>query len=125
VEESVSVTSFADLPLAGSAKRWNGGAAEKRVRRWAGAQEKPNAAYRRAHLWYDSSKKELFTGYKLLFADIIDGELVAVPRALAAAAAVLDGARGGLDVPDRDRSRLRSHLARYYKKMGESPPWES
>jgi hypothetical protein len=27
-------------------------------------------------------------------------------------------------VPDGDRHRLRNHLARYYQKMGDTPPWE-
>lgn len=117
------VNRFANLPLADRARRWNGAAAEKRVRRWATAEDSPNAKYRKAHLWYDSGKEDEFTGYKLLIADVIDGELRAVPRAVIAAAGVLDGARGGLNVPDSDRAKLRSHLGRYYERMGEQPPW--
>jgi hypothetical protein len=55
---------------------------------------------------------------------VIDGQLRAVPRGVTAAAAVIDGARGGLDVPDSDRPKLRRHLARYYTKMDEKPPWK-
>lgn len=33
-----------------------------------------------------------------------------------AAAAVMQGSRGGIDVPDKDRDRIRSHLAKYYAK---------
>ena len=47
-----------------------------------------------------------------------------MPGAIIAAAGILDGARGGVDVPDADRPKLRRHLARYYAKMGETPPWE-
>ena len=25
---------------------------------------------------------------------------------------------------DRDRDRAKSHLATYYQKMGETPPWD-
>lgn len=41
-----------------------------------------------------------------------------------AAGAIMDGARGGIDVPASDVDRIKSHLAKYYKKMGEKPPWE-
>jgi hypothetical protein len=119
----MTVRSFADLPLADRSRRWNGAAAEKRVRRWAGAVDAPNPRYRKAHLWYDADNRGNFTGHKLLIADVIDGELTAVPRAIMAAAGVVDGARGGLDVPAGDLPKLRRHLARYYAKLGEPPPW--
>lgn len=38
---SVAVSSFADLPLADRDRAWDGSAAEKRVREWAGAEEPP------------------------------------------------------------------------------------
>ncbi len=119
----MTVTTYGDLPLADRSRRWNGGAAEKRVRAWAGAQGGPNPRYRKAHLWYDAANKDNFTSYKLLIADVIDGELVAVPRGIIAAAGIVDGARGGLDVPHADLPRLRRHLGRYYTKMGQEPPW--
>lgn len=39
-----------------------------------------------------------------------------------AAGAIMDGARGGIDVPKSDIDRIKSHLAKYYQKMGESRP---
>lgn len=120
----MTVSSFSDLPLADTSRRWNGGAAEKRVRKWAGAEDGPNARYRKAHLWYDAENKDNFTGYKLLIADVIDGTLTAVPRAIVAAAGVVDGARGGLDVPDADLAKLRRHLTKYYDKLDRTPPWK-
>jgi hypothetical protein len=120
----MTVSSFSDLPLADRSRRWNGGAAEKRVRAWAGAKEEPTARYRKAHLWYDSDKKDEFTGYKLLIADVIDGHLTVVPRGVIAAAGVVDGARGGLNVPAADLPKLRRHLSKYYAKMDEPPPWK-
>jgi len=57
-------------------------------------------------------------------ADVVDGELKVVPRAVIAAAAVVDGARGGVNVPKGDIDRIKSHLAEYYAKMGATPPWE-
>ena len=119
----MSVTSFQDLPLAARERAWDGAAAEHRVRSFTGAEDGPNDRYRRAHVWYDREKKGNFGSYKLLIADVIDGRLVAVPRAVMAAAAVMQGSRGGIDLPERDIKRVKSHLARYYGKMGESPPW--
>ena len=119
----MTVTTYSDLPLADRSRRWNGAVAEKRVRKWADAQDQPNANYRKAHLWYDTERKDLFTSYKLLIADVVDGQLVAVPRGIIAAAAIVDGARGGLDVPEDDVPKLRRHLGRYYKKMDDTPPW--
>jgi hypothetical protein len=118
------VTRFSDMPLADRSRRWDGAAGEKRVRKWAGAEDGPNAKYRRAQLWAEAGKDDEFTGYKLLIADVVNGELKAVPRGIIAAAAIVDGARGGLNVPDADRPKLRRHLGRYYEKMGETPPWK-
>lgn len=120
----MSVTAFRDLPLADRDRPWDGAAAEKRVRAWAGAEDEPNEQYRDAHVWYDHEAKQNFTAYKLLIADVVDGRLVAVPRGVFAAAAVLQGSRGGIDLPDKDVDRVRSHLAKYYAKLDEAPPWE-
>ncbi len=121
----MSVVTFGDLPLADRRRRWNGGAAERRVRKWAKADDGPNQRYRRAFVWYDTANKDNFGGYKLQIADVIGGRLTAVPRGIFAAAAVVQGSRGGVDLPPKEVGRVKSHLARYYKKMGETPPWDA
>src|SRR5687768_3978001 len=113
----MSVTAFKDLPLAPRDREWDGDAAERRVRKWAGAEDEPNEKYREAHVWYDSDKKDNFTGYKLLIADVVGDRLVAVPRGVMAAGAVMQGSRGGVDLPKSDVDRVKSHLAKYYAKM--------
>jgi hypothetical protein len=120
----MAVTSFQDLPLADRDREWDGDAAEKRVRRWAGADDGPNAKYRDAHVWYDADQKDEFGSYKLLIADVVDDRLTAVPRGVMAAAAVMQGARGGVDLPENDADRVKSHLAKYYAKMDDTAPWE-
>ena len=120
----MAVTAFQDYPLADRDREWDGAEAEKRVRRWAGAEDEPNEKYRDAHVWYDSGSKDNFTGYKLLIADVIDGKIKAVPRGVMAAGNIMQGARGGADLPRQDIDRVKSHLAKYYAKMGEEAPWE-
>src|SRR3981189_2894788 len=78
-EVTMSVTAFQDLPLADRDREWDGAAAEQRVRRWADAADEPNEKYRDAHVWYDSGKKDNFTAYKLLLADVTNDWLTAVP----------------------------------------------
>lgn len=120
----MAVTTFQDLPLADRDRAWDGDAAEKRVRRWADAQDEPNARFRDAHVWYDADQKDEFGAYKLLIADVIDGRLRAVPRGVMAAGNVMQGARGGVDLPEKDIDRVKFHLAKYYGKMGETAPWD-
>src|SRR5829696_8638053 len=121
---SMAVTSFQDFDLADADREWDGDAADKRVRAWADAEDEPNQKYRDAHVWYDADSKDNFTAYKLLIADVVGGKLQAVPRGVMAAGNVLQGARGGVNIPERDVNRVKSHLARYYKKMDRTPPWE-
>ena len=120
----MAVTTFQDLPLADRDHDWDGTAAEKRVRSWAGAEDEPNEKYRDAHVWYDADKKDNFTAYKLLIADVVGGDLKVVPRGLQAAGNVMQGGRGGVDLPKSDVDPVKSHLAKYYRKLGDEPPWD-
>jgi len=79
--------------------------------------------YRRFFFWYDAQNAEDFGSYKLPFADIINGQPYAIPRAIFAAAAAIQGARGGVDIPESDIPAVKSRIASYYKKLGETPPW--
>src|SRR6185437_13880069 len=105
----MAVSAFQGYPLADRDREWNGAAAEKRIRGWAKAEDEPNEKYRDAHVWYDADKKDNFTAYKLLIADVVDGRLRAVPRGVMAAANVMEGGRGGVDLPPRDVDRVKSH----------------
>jgi hypothetical protein len=120
----MAVTTFRDFPVADRDQDWDGGAAEKRVRSWADAEDEPNEKYRDAHVWYDADKKDNFTAYKLLITDVVDGRLQVIPRGLMTAGNVMVGGRGGVDLPKDDIDRVKSHLAKYYSKMGDDPPWE-
>jgi hypothetical protein len=120
----MAVTAFQDLPLADRDREWDGAEAERRVRKWADAQDEPNQKYRDAHIWYDADAKDNFGSYKLLVADVVNGRLRAVPRGVMAAGNVMVGARGGVDLPAKDVDRVKSHLAKYYAKMDDTAPWD-
>jgi hypothetical protein len=123
-EEAMAVTPFEDLPLADRDRHWDADEVEKRVLQWAGAGDKPNEKYRKAFVWYDENNPDKSAAHQLTIADVIDGTPMAVPRAIIAAAAVLDGARGGVKVPEEDIEAAKSHLATYYAKMDQKPPRE-
>ena len=118
--ELKGATPFADLPLGDRAGAWGADEAEGRVRSWAGGPDKEDVSwdkYRKAFFWYDAGDKENFRAYKLGFADIISGTLTAVPRGVFAAAAAVQGARGGVDLPSGDISGVKAHIEKYYAKM--------
>lgn len=109
---------------------WDADAALARVRRWAsrdGSGDKETidwAKYRRAFAWYDARDPENFGSYKLPHHDVVDGKLVVHKRGVYAAAAVLQGARGGVDIPEGELEAVKRHIAAHYHQWGEKAPWE-
>lgn len=85
--------------------------------------------FRKAHFWYDETKPEVRSSYKLPFAKMIDGhsgenELHAVWAGIKAAMAALNGARGGVDISDDDKMKIHNRIHSYYMRFdkGEPPP---
>lgn len=107
---------------------WDADAATAALAKWAssdGSGDKDTidwAKFRLGFAWYDAEAAENFTSYKLPHHTIRDGELTAVWRGVTAAMAALNGARGGVDLPDEDRQAVYAHLARHYKDAGAEPP---
>ena len=111
--------------LADRGRGWDKDAAEDRIRRWAGGPDKEDvnwSKYRSCFLWYDEDNPENFTSYKFAYVDIIDGEPHVVFRALAAIIAVLNGARGGTNIPEADRKGVYNQAAKQYRRFDEEPP---
>jgi HK97 family phage prohead protease len=124
------VQRFLDLPLSDRGREWDASAAKNRVRDWANADDAPNKKWARSFVFWESPGDK-FGQYKLPLADVIDSELTAVPRGVFAAAAAVQGARGGVDIPEDEMPAVRRHLASYYRKMRKDfddpsivPPWE-
>ena len=119
-----STVPYQDLPLADKDRSWDADAATGRVRELTDSEEEPGAKYKNAFLWYDRENSNTFAAYKLPIADVVDGSLRAVPRAIFAAAAAMAGARGGVDIPESDRPGVIRHIERYYAKMDMPSPFE-
>ena len=114
------------LPLAPENRKWNAAAARKRIKRWATKGKVTDwNRYARGFLYRDPAHPSVGYGFKLPIADVIKGRLVAVPHAIEAAGGVLDGARGGVDIPKRAHDQARRWVDAYYRKMNRPlPRWD-
>lgn len=118
-----SVVPFKDFPLADRDRAWSADTAIGRVREFTDSTDEPSASYKNAFVWYDREDSENFGAYKLPIADVINGKLTVIPRAIFAAAAAMQGARGGVDIPEAERAGVIRHLERYYAKMDLDSPF--
>lgn len=127
--EGKAVVPFQDFPLADRARPFSKPKADRRVREWAGAEDGLISAaiwnkYAKCFVWWDKENPDKFSSYKLLITDIVDDKKTAIPRAIFAAAAVVQGARGGLDVPNSDLPGIKAHLTKYFDKMDLDAPFD-
>jgi len=103
-----AVTGAVDLPVADMDTEWDGDAAATRVFEWAG--EDPGMIGD-AFAYRDDAADPLSKGaYKLGYADVMDDVLTIVPAGVAAALGALNGARGGVDLPEDQRGAVRDRL---------------
>lgn len=122
-DDTKAVSPARTLPLADNATKWDADAAVERVRKATNSTDEPSTRYRRAFMFFDADNADNFTAYKLPFADVIDGQLRAVPRALSAIVAVLNGGRGGVDIPAADRKKIEGVVNAYFRRMGRDAPF--
>ena len=78
--------------------------------------------YAMAHLWVDTANPERRASFKLPFAKMVNGELHIVFRGVAAAMGALNGARGGVDIPDSDRADVYERIVALYARFDKQPP---
>lgn len=84
-------------------------------------------AYRDAHAWFDSSEEPLperKNAYKLPHHKIVGGSVKVVWRGVTAAAVVIQGGRGGLDIPPGDLPGVKRHVTRHYEQFDREAPWD-
>jgi hypothetical protein len=102
---------------------WNEPDALDRIREHGGWKSVASA-----HAWYDPAvdaehdPPQAKGAYKLSHHELVDGRLRVVRRGVIAAMAVLNGGRGGVDIPDADRRKVYDHLAAHYRQFGDEPP---
>jgi len=70
--------------------------------------------------WYDSENPDIKTSYKLPHHRAKDHYVVW--RGVAAAMGALLGARGGVNIPEKDKRGVYNHLAKHYKQFDKEPP---
>lgn len=117
-------TPYKTLPLANDTKSWDSTEAIVRVRELTGSTETPSSTYKNAFLYYDSENSENFDSYKLLYTDVIDGKLTAVPKGIFSASGALQGDRAGVNISESDRDTIETNINKYYKKMGRESPFD-
>jgi hypothetical protein len=108
------------LPLASPRKKWNGAQARKRIKRLAKGKngELRESVLRKAFLYVPAPEdRQKITAYKLPIADVVNGKLVAVPRAVSAADGALDGARGGVAISNHAKNKAKAIAKKYMAKI--------
>lgn len=102
----------ANLPVAPRDTPWNAEAAKRRVFESCGGNV---ACLGRAFLWRDVGDARSPEVYRLGFADVIDGRLYIVPKAIAACA----GPRGlgTFSATDEDLTRVRARITTIYQRV--------
>lgn len=110
-------------------EEWDADEAEEQIRRWAGdgSTDKEDIdfdEYFKGFVYRDADNKDNFGAYKLPHHKIQGGELVTSERGVIAAGNAIEGARGGVDLPEGQVSEARSHLTNHYEQFDRVPPWQ-
>lgn len=115
---TAAVTGAVDLPVADRDTTWDGDAAKDRVFTWADGD---TAKIGRAFAYRDDDADPATKGaYKLGYADVVDGTLTIIPAGVSAAIGAVNGARGGVDIPAEELSKVADHLERVRAHVSES-----
>ena len=127
-EVTLGVCGSRTLKTAPEDYAWDAAAADLRIRKWASSDGSGNtdkiawSKYQKAFCWVNPEDPNKLGSYKMPFVDVIGGDLKAVWKGVSAGMAALMGARGGVDIPDRDRKPVYNFLVVYYKKFDKEPP---
>jgi hypothetical protein len=126
---AINSSTWRSFPIAERETEFNYDLVVPRLVEWSGGAA---AKFRRAFLYQAAGGDVTSTeSYLLPVADVIDGRLTLIPRAVFSAAAFLSGAHGGLpQVPEPDQERLRNVVTDIYDVLRERfgdprlrPPW--
>ncbi|QKW06939.1 hypothetical protein HUT18_11575 [Streptomyces sp. NA04227] len=132
-ELAASVSGDLELPVhADPDRKWDGPAAQKAILAWATDGDEVDADKLASGFLYrdDDADPATAAAYKLPFADVVDDHLEVIPAGVYAIAAVLQGGRGGVDLPEDDREAVRGRVETLYERIAKAyddpsivPPW--
>ncbi len=126
VMEGKGAGGAAGLPLAPEDTAWDGAGARARMRDLCGGAEDMASMdwsmFGKAFFWHDPEAADQMGGYKLGFADVIDGKMAAVWAGVAACMGSLFGARAPLQIPEADRKPVYDRIAAQYARFDKTPP---
>ena len=115
--EKGAVTAKTGWPLAPRDYPWSAGDAAKRIAAFLKISA-PSAAYDQCCFWVADKSSTSWADRKLLFCDVVDGRIKAVPRAIMAAAFA------------GESDSAKSAVEAYYRRMADTfqdssikPPW--
>lgn len=107
---------------------WDADAAVSELRKWAGVEDEdpPADAWQKyaQGFAYVAGEGDKLGDFSLPHHRVIDGALVTSLKGTEAAGAAMQGARGGVDIPESDRAAVREHLAKHYHQFDRRAPWE-
>lgn len=127
---AVNSRSWRSWPIAARDTPWSVDATIARLAAWSGGDTKK---YAQAFLYYDAkSRADVRETYRLPIADVVNGKLVLIPRAVYQAAAFLSGAHGGVkEIPDNEVQPLQRVVTEIYAVLAQEqqderlvPPWQ-
>ena len=128
---AVNAKTWRKFPIADRDQGFNADAAIKRIQQAsAGSVETFNMAF----LWRNQNgPPNNKNSYRLPIADVINGRYTLIPHAVFTAAAILQGAHGGLEgvVGEDEKKQLRTVVSEIYTRLRDIysdprivPPWE-
>jgi hypothetical protein len=111
------------LPIAPYEQEWDEAKAQERIFRWAG-WDKPVGSNRtrKAFFLFDKDRSNQKIAYHFPFTDVINGELVAIPKAIERIAGKLDDPNQSFGLPEGILKELRQKISLLYRKMRRSAP---
>lgn len=122
----MGVLKAVEWPLAPKDTAWDADAARKRIFEWAGGPGKENIDWgkvKKCFLFVRSEDGEGdLTSYLFPYVDIIGGTPKIVFRAVVAIIQVLNGARQGVGLSEKDKEAVYREVAKLYRLFGEEPP---
>lgn len=130
MEFAVNTSSWRKWPVAEREVSFDADDAIQRIAQWSGGDPaKFGSAFLYQNKQAPANNRE---SYRLPIADVVNGSLTLIPRAVMSAATILSGAHGGLPtVPDDEKLELQRVVTDIYDHLNESygdprfkPPWQ-